>query len=714
MPASILIVKRVNFKNWMFTAGMSRIALSAIVSIMAGLSIFALWQTITVTDEVDRDRAAVAINAMLLNHVQRLEIYTAEQAYSDELAQELYSEATSTNTIRDIWLESSLGDEHDIGFAYGSDGNQKFAVSAGEISNTNYRASHKRAIAALTARITATSDCVGGIIWTQGGARVLTVARVRPISNESLSLAVRNRPAYIALSKPIEQSQLAHIGKLLGIKGIRIAPVRKEQTGLTTTAVAHQVGDNKIEIIWQPARPGNEALLKSLPLILVAFIVGVAFVSLLSRLIGKLLSAALRDTLSHLPNRRSLELNIAREASSKKRPVLAVLDIDGFKRINDNYGAHVGDQAIKAIADFLVRHVPNEATVARLGGDEFAVLMPDARNSEELKAVVQAFQNHLTKPLVVGNFQLQLSATIGISGGQDGNADSKDDLILHCDRALAAAKRYSRGQILVYDDALAAEFADAAALAAKVEQALAHDLLDMHFQPLVEARDGRITAAEALMRWKPEAGITVGPETIIAAAESHGIGLRLALAVIDGACRHGALWPHIKIAANITPAQFLDPELPQHIADILARHKMPAERLELEVTESIAIADEVIFSQQFEKLRAMDVQLALDDFGSGYASIGFLRQFSFQKLKIDKSLVDDCIARVAGRDMLIACVSAARALGIRTVAEGIETSEHQDIARAAGCDLLQGYYLGRPMTSGEFTKVIGALTNKAA
>lgn len=686
---------------------MPRAALSAIVAIMAIMSVFALWQTMTATDQVDRERGAVAINALLLNHVQRLEVYTAEQAYSDELAQELYGgEALPPASIRDTWLETSLSDDHDIGFAFSSDGKQKFAVSGGEESPNDFRTLHKTAIAALTARITETSDCVGGIVWTNDGPRVLTVARVRPVSDERLTQKVQSRPAYIALSKPLDEDLLAHVGKLLGIKGVAIVTETKNGTGLASTSVTQQVGDRKMAVNWQPAGPGRQALERSLPLLLIALAGGIALAFLLSQLIGKLLSAALRDTLSHLPNRRSLELRIARNDGQKNQLVLAMLDLDGFKRINDTYGTNVGDRAIKAIADLLIRLAPEDAMVARLGGDEFAVLMPVDHSDETLRLMMEAFHRTLCEPLLVGTIQLHLSATTGLSDGLASNGDNAPDLLIQCERALSAAKLRCRGQILVYDAALANDFAEQATLAAQVDDALFRNLLEMHFQPLVEARNGRVTAAEALLRWKPEAGISAGPEQVIAAAEKNGLGMKLAQAALQNACFHSAHWPSVKIAVNVTPAQFLDPNLPLYVAEILTTHNMPAERLELEVTESIAIADEAVFAQQFDRLRAMGIHLALDDFGSGYASIGFLRRFPFQKLKIDKSLIDDSIARASGREMLIACVSAARALGIQTVAEGIETVNHQDIARAAGCDLLQGFYLGKPMSPAQFEEML--------
>ena len=693
----------------MFTAAMPRAALSAIVAIMAIMSVFALSQTMTATDQVDRERAAVAINALLLNHVQRLEIYTAEQAYSDELAQELYGvSAEPSVSIRETWLQTSLGDDHDIGFAFNNDGQQKFAVSAGETSRDNFPTLHKTAIAALTARITETSDCVGGIIWTKNGPRILTVARVRPVADEQLAQAVQSRPAYIALSKPLDEDLLAHVGKLLGIQGIAIDSTGNSRSDLASTAVTQQVGDRKMDVVWQPVGPGRQALERSLPLILIALAGGIALVFLLSQLIEKLLSAALRDTLSHLPNRRSLELRIAREGGQKKPQALAVLDLDGFKRINDTYGMHVGDRAIKAIAELLIRLAPDDAMVARVGGDEFAVLMPADGCSERLKDAMKAFHRTLAEPLLVDSIQLHLSATTGVSDSLAVDDGSAPDLLIQCDRALNVAKLRYRGQMLVYDAVLASEFAAQATLAAQVAQALSRSLLEMYFQPLVETRDGRVSAAEALMRWKPEAGISAGPEQVIAAAEKHGLGMKLAQAALHDACRQSARWPNVKIAVNVTPAQFLDPNLPLYVAEVLTANNMPAARLELEVTESIAIADEAVFAQQFERLTAMGIPLALDDFGSGYASIGFLRRFPFQKLKIDKSLVDDSLASASGREMLIACVSAARALGIQTVAEGIETANHQDIARAAGCDLLQGYFLGKPMPPQRFAEMLNA------
>ncbi len=706
-------VKRVNFNAWMFTAAMPRIALAAIFSIMAGLAVFALWQTMTASDQVDKERASVAINAMVLSHVQRLEIYTAEQAISDDIAEALYGQKGIAPSVIEYLSEQSLGDDHDIAFAFDGAMQQKFAVASGAVEETNFAQKFTTEIEQLRAQITETADCVGAVVWTQTGPRLLTVARVRPVTDGQLGQIAKSTPAYIAMSKPLSAETVAHIGKSLGIDNITVTATDKTTPSLESAALAQQAGKQAIFVYWQPAQPGRLALRRSLPPILAVLLGGIALVILISHMIGKLLSAALRDTLSHLPNRRSLELRIAHETSKSATAELALIDLDGFKRINDNHGHQIGDQTIKYIANLLISHSPPNATVSRLGGDEFAIFVAGSDNKTSLAHAIETFQKALSKPVSVGDVQFHLSATAGIASVGRSKNNSVQELLVKCDRALGVAKAIKRGKFVVYDAVLAREFDEQAELAKQVASALNACLLDVHFQPLACADTGHIIAAEALLRWDERAGIKAGPEQVVAAAEAHGLGMQLTLDVMRQACTHASRWPDVIIAVNITPTQFLDPELANAIVSILSETKLSKDRLELEVTESIAIADESVFQQQFERLHALGIGLALDDFGSGYASIGFLRRFPFTKLKIDKSLVDESLVSAGCRDMLIACVAAARALSIKTVAEGIETDRHRDITRAAGCDLLQGYYIAKPLRHCAFEVFLNGPENKA-
>ncbi len=679
---------------------MPRLALGAIVAVMAGLAVFALWQTMSATDEVDRERTSVAINAMLLNHVQRLEIYTAEQAYSDEVAAELYTGKAPDRPLADVWNETSLSDEHQIAFAHDRSG-QYFAIESGEPSATDFAKLYASAIKQMTALITDTSDCVGAIIWTANGPHVLTVARVRSISSGIQSGPATTKPIYISLAKHIDDDALAHIGKSLGISGIKIALAPPAASGTATTKIVQQAGPKTLWLEWQPARPGQVALTRSLPPLIVVLICGIGMVFLLSRLIAKLLSSSLRDTLSHLPNRRALELRISRGSAKGNALTMALIDLDGFKRINDTNGTRIGDQAIRAVADLLIKLAPTNATVARIGGDEFAVLAEAGR--EEMLHSIENFLQRLSETITVSNVKLHLSATVGLA-----QAQGEQTLFVESERALASAKQRCRGAVLIYTEELDHAFKRQASLAEQVDRAIDCGLLNLHFQPLARASDGHIEAVESLLRWKPEADIKAGPEEVITAAELHGLGSKLAYAILDSACSIGAQWPDIRLAVNVTPSQFLDPDLVPRITDMRTKYGLSPGQLELEVTESIAIADEAVFSQQFEQLRASGVSLALDDFGSGFASIGFLRRYPFQKLKLDKTLIVDAESSAGCLEMLVACVAAARALSIKTVAEGIETTQLHDLSRAAGCDFLQGYYIARPMAEAAFAAFVDA------
>jgi diguanylate cyclase (GGDEF)-like protein len=699
-------MRRVNFRNWMFTSAVPRWSLMAIVAILIGMSAFALWKTMAATNRVDHERTATALNAMVLNHVQRLEIVTAGHAYSDDMALALYADKPRAEVLRQGWIDDTLGDEYDLAFAFSHDRKQIVAVDAGEPSQTDHVAAYSSAIAGLAARITDQSDCVGGVLATPDGPRLLTVARVRPISDGLIAKDLRSRPAFIAFSKRLDADMLAHIGSSLGVASVGLLPgLPKQAEQLETAELGASVGTARLMLNWRPGLPGWQALTQSLPVIMSGLALALIAIGLLARVITGLLNASLRDTLSFLPNRRALELEISRCLRQKHPQSLAILDIDGFKRVNDSHGSKIGDAAIRHLATTIAGLAPADATVARMGGDEFAIHCRGELADSVLQEVLSGLQEILQQPQEISGISVRLSVSAGLVPVASMAADASE-IVRQADMALSMAKQRCRGGVLAYTPDLDAQMLAQARLAERIEAGIENEQLDMHFQPLVDARSHAIVSAEALLRWSSDAGIDVGPEEVVLAAETHGLGARLGLAIIRQSCLAASAWPEMPIAVNVTPSQLLDPRFPAKVAGILDETGFPADRLELEVTENVAVQDGAIVGQQLAALHALGIRLALDDFGSGYASIGFLRQFQFDKLKIDKSLVSNASRNQRDRALLSACIATAHALGLKVVAEGIEHPAEAELLRIAGCDILQGYLFSRPVTAQQFIQKI--------
>jgi diguanylate cyclase (GGDEF)-like protein len=458
---------------------------------------------------------------------------------------------------------------------------------------------------------------------------------------------------------------------------------------------------------WRPSLPGWQALTQSLPVIMSGLALALIAIGLLARVITGLLNASLRDTLSFLPNRRALELGIGRCLSQMRPHALAILDIDGFKRVNDSHGSKIGDAAIRRLATTIVGLVPADATVARMGGDEFAIHCRGEMAASVLQEALSGLHATLQQPHDISGISVRLSVSAGLvlTSSMTGNAS---EIVRKADMALATAKQRCRGGVLTYSAELNAQMLAQARLAGRIEAGIENQRLEMHFQPLVDARSHAIVSAEVLLRWSSDAGIDAGPEEVVLAAEAHGLGARLGLAIVRQSCLLASAWPELPIAVNVTPSQLLDPRFPDEIADILDETGFPADRLELEVTENIAVQDSKIVGEQLGALHDLGIRLALDDFGSGYASIGFLRRFPFDKLKIDRSLVSNATRSQRDRALLSACIATAHALGQKVVAEGIEHPAEAELLRIAGCDILQGYLFSKPITALQFIEKIEA------
>lgn len=418
------------------------------------------------------------------------------------------------------------------------------------------------------------------------------------------------------------------------------------------------------------------------------------------------------DGLTGLLNRaRFIERLEERLGRGGCRDVFVHLDLEGFKRLNHTYGHRVGDEVLVAFADRLRALVGAWALTARLGGDEFAVLLCEPEAGDLDEALGRLFEA-LARPLVVGDRRFSVTARAGVVACE---ASASPEAVLRAaNLALVEARRQGpERRYVVYEAALDAELAADAELEADLHEAVERRQVLVFYQPIVEARSGRVVALEALARWPhPRLGL-VGPGRFVPLAERSRLIVDLGRLVLDTACAQLRRWRDdlpgaagIKVSVNLSPRQLADPFLIRDVFAALCRHRLEADALTLEVTET-ALAQpgaEAVLGE----LRRGGVGLAIDDFGTGFSSLTALRRFPFSVLKIDRSFVRGVVEHPDDRAIVRATLGLGRALGLCCVAEGVEGARERDLLVALGCDELQGYFFGRPRPAGELAVLLAS------
>ena len=415
--------------------------------------------------------------------------------------------------------------------------------------------------------------------------------------------------------------------------------------------------------------------------------------------IGKLESLGLTDSLSLLPNRRSLHIDAQRSAGSGEETALALIDLDGFKLVNDHYGHFVGDRLIKECSAQLHELCGDEARVYRLGGDEFAILVSGPIAGNILEGICRKLLTRLARPFHIDDRAIVVGASVGLARCTPKDEISSSELLRRTDVAMYASKRAGKMRCTWFKE----EFDRNSEMIREVDDALRHALsrneFRLEYQPLVDANTSRVVATEALLRWDRQDGPSIGPSVFIPIAEESGLINAIGLWVLRQACQDALDWGEIKLSVNVSAAQLRNPEFPIELGQVLEETGFPPSRLELEVTETHLVLDSVVASRSLEVIRQFGVRIVLDDFGTGYASIGFLRQFRFEKLKIDRSLVVDATTDGGSRAMMLASIAVARSLDMDVTAEGVETQDQADLVRSAGCDQIQGWLYYKAMSA---------------
>ena len=412
---------------------------------------------------------------------------------------------------------------------------------------------------------------------------------------------------------------------------------------------------------------------------------------------------ALHDPLTGLANRALFldRLQHALGATGRHRMPLAtlVMDLDGFKEINDSYGHAVGDELLCAVAKRLVEAVRSNDTVARLGGDEFAIVVEDVDEAGR-ELVIERIKRALATPFLIHGQPRMVGGSIGLVLSR-GNIDTPSDMLRRADMAMYAAKREGKVGHAVFETGMHTAMVFRLEMKSALQRALQQREFVLHYQPLVELPGGRVTGMEALVRWNRPDGGLVAPGEFIPLAEETGMIVPLGWWVLEEACRTFSRWrekqPELTLHVNLSPRQLHDPQATAHVLDALSASGLPAECLVLELTEGSIMQDVETSLVAMEKLTALGVRTSIDDFGTGYSSLSYLQKLPVSVLKIDKSFVDHVADSKQGAALVRAIVGVGQALELQVVAEGVERVEQVGRLQALNCRYAQGYYFSRPL-----------------
>jgi diguanylate cyclase (GGDEF)-like protein len=493
-------------------------------------------------------------------------------------------------------------------------------------------------------------------------------------------------------------------------RGQSVEDIYQERVALIARGVSNstvlELSNDLVIAVWQECMPSG------------GWVVTYEDITERRRNEARLVHMARHDALTGLPNRVLLRERAGQELAALgrgERLAVMCLDLDQFKTVNDTLGHPIGDALLQAVSARLQASVREGDMVARMSGDEFAVLQIGLDGPEQAGALAARIVELLAQPFDLDGHQVMVGTSIGIALAPD-DADNPDTLMRSADMALYRAKTDGRGTYRFFELEMDARLQARRTLELDLRRAVANKEFELYYQPLVDLGSDRISGVEALVRWHhPERGM-VSPAEFIPLAEEIGLIVPLGEWVLREACATAVGWSTgspdgVKVAVNLSAAQFRSRNLVQAVTDALADSGLPANLLELEITESLMLEDSQTVMDILHQLRGMGVRISMDDFGTGYSSLSYLRSFPFDKIKIDQSFVRDLLEHEDSGAIVRAVVGLGNSLGMSTTAEGVETEEQLTRLREEGCKEVQGYLFSPPKPASEIAVMLARSTS---
>ncbi|MCC3814674.1 putative bifunctional diguanylate cyclase/phosphodiesterase [Vibrio parahaemolyticus] len=423
------------------------------------------------------------------------------------------------------------------------------------------------------------------------------------------------------------------------------------------------------------------------------------------------------DTLTELPNRsygsERLALELIRASRTGSKVLVMFIDLDHFKQINDSMGHFVGDEILKLSAQRLQNVARKTDLLARIGGDEFLLVIPDLPDNDTAKRVASSVLSAFSDPFVWNNHEFFLTGSVGMSVFPD-DGDNAEQLLACADMAMYRVKQDGRDAFCFYNHNMNQDLQRYLDLESRLRNAISNQLLEMYYQPIIELKSGKIVGAEALMRWNDEKFGFVNPEEFISIAEKNGLIHQLGEFAIQQACHQASQWQSISplfVSVNFSSVQFrYCDRLLAFIRQSLEESGLPAEQFDVEVTESLLFNHDDELVDMLDNLRALGTKLTIDDFGTGYSALSYLQKFPFDRLKIDRSFMQNVFENDSDRELVNVIIAMAKALRLKIVAEGIEEQRHVDYLNGLNCEFGQGFHYSRPVPAKEFEQLLNQPT----
>jgi len=431
---------------------------------------------------------------------------------------------------------------------------------------------------------------------------------------------------------------------------------------------------------------------------------------------------ATHDPLTNLPNRRGLyeELNelIYRSRRYKYSSAVIYVDLDGFKHVNDHFGHEAGDRLLTQVATNFKAIVRQTDSVARIGGDEFIVLITDIDGETSLITKIESLLNEASRPLQFNRHQIATGASIGIALYPD-HGDDAETLLHHADQAMYQAKQQGKNTFRFFTEDINAKAHRQRELQDNLRKALPNNEFTVFFQPIVDTRSGQVVSAEALLRWHSANLGEVFPDEFIPAAESAGLIPELGCWVLKQAIATGAHWHQrfgieLRIAVNASSIQFRNNLLFDTIKEQIDNHTWNPDLLEVEITEGLLLDDSSVVNTYIDAISNCGVRLSVDDFGTGFSALSYLKNYPVSTVKIDRSFIMDLPGDKENAVLVQAIIAMAHGLRLEVIAEGVETAEQWEYLKSLDCDFVQGYYFGKPMPQADFEDFLMAQLDKPA
>jgi len=723
-----------------FTIAVLVVAGAAVAVFLA----FIAW-SVSAVDDNSLTRQHLFATSALADGLAQLPVQqTSSTAWDEAVRRVNAGDAAWMSDNLTVWMETYFG--HDEDYVLAPDGKPVQVGKGGKLVDLASVAADfetiRPLVAALRAKMQATSagqadstDAVTGlgtenVLMLEGGPAMVSVKPIVP-NTPALTQAAGTEYLHVAVQN-VDRTLIDGIAAKFALSDARVETAPQESFWWTSVPVLDNAGHPKGYVVWRRDRPGIALIEQASPAFAITGLIGLGLLGLMLRRLrrssiqlqasqARAQFLAFHDTLTGLPNRALLEDRFDRALAQARRDntkvALICLDLDRFKNINDTLGHPAGDALVRQVGCRLTAAVRDGDTVARLGGDEFAILQVSLRDEQEAERLAERLLKELAVPFDLAGDEAAITASIGIALSH-GESSTRDDMLRKADIALYEAKSQGRARYQLFAGDMDDLVRQRRAIERDLRAALtAGDEIHVAYQPIFDTNGDQLLGAEALARWSHPVHGPLSPQLFVSIAEERGLIEPLGEYVLRQACSFAAAHDLPWIAVNVSPIQFRNEQFVERVAAILAETGLAPNRLQIEITEGVLLQSAGTADRLIAALRHKGILVALDDFGTGYSSMSYLRRYGVDKLKIDRSFIQELGVSADAEAIVSAMVSLGRALDMRVVAEGVETSEQRDQLSAIGCHELQGFLLSRPLPPPELAALLhrqGGLAGRAA